>query len=88
MYKFEYKGLITQSQYGDDFVPEFLLLIRKHAPEPIQGILEWGSGISSLALLDLAIDKDAELFVTIDTSSGLSRGRIPRERTTSRLPSY
>ncbi|WP_156181116.1 hypothetical protein [Desulfovibrio sp. TomC] len=56
----------SENTYGEDYVPEFCRVIENASVHGSNNVLEYGSGITSLVLLDYCSKWNSQLFVTID----------------------
>jgi hypothetical protein len=66
-FEFVFDGkLFTEQLFGSGYVSEFQQVIRQFAPTAPQAVLEWGSGISSLVLLEMCQGWNSSLFLTVD----------------------
>jgi hypothetical protein len=66
-YEFTFRGQpISASVYGDNYVPEFLRILETYGGANTKHILEWGSGVTSLVILEYAKRWQSNLFLTID----------------------
>jgi hypothetical protein len=69
-YAFDFAGReYTEGEFGPDYVPEFTRMIDAYLPRPPRSIREWGTGITSLVLLERAAQWNTDLFLTIDTNA-------------------
>lgn len=67
VYQFKFGDeTITSNSYGGRYIEELIDLVTRFAPQDPKNILEWGNGITSLAIVDLARQWQAEAFVMID----------------------
>jgi len=79
-YWFEFAGKRrSASIYGTDFLPELRRIAEGHLTRPGQQILEWGAGLSTLLLADIAPLRKAEL-VSVDNNADYQKAvcdRVP-----------
>jgi len=69
-FDFTFNGkTITEATHEPGYVAEFQRALRELVPRPPQAVLEWGSGTSSLILLEQCAIWNFNLFVTIDDSA-------------------
>jgi hypothetical protein len=66
---FVFKGKTTAaSAYGSDYISEFSRILDTRLPGPPARILEWGSGLTSLVLVEKAKRWGTTLFLTMDNN--------------------
>jgi predicted O-methyltransferase YrrM len=65
-YEFEFEGVPTKADfYGSDFLPELRRVLESITSWRTNNLLEWGSGLSTLMLADVAAHRGGHL-VTLD----------------------
>lgn len=74
MTEFSFKGQrIHAGSYGADYLPNFRRAVERHAPPGTRAMLEWGSGLTSLVLLEYGARWGVELFLTLDNNAEWQR---------------
>lgn len=69
-YAFDFAGRErNEGEFGADFVPEFVRMIEAYVAAPARAVLEWGTGVTSLVLLEFAERWNSDLVLTIDTNA-------------------
>jgi hypothetical protein len=67
-YMFTFKGrkLIPSNAYGKEYVPEFEELLDRYIPETARNFLEWGSGHSTLMIVEFLKGRACHTFYSLE----------------------
>lgn len=76
-YRIEHGGEVrTADMFGRDFLPELARIVESHA-EAASAILEWGAGLSTLLLAEIAGRRDGT-FVSVENDEDYGRSVVSR----------